>query len=145
MDDIIEQMRKAVEDAYQRGLRDGRSEVRTKVLAALGGPVEAVPEEAPTERFIAAPRRRAPRGLTEAVLSRVLDDTIALPLEEVQRRAVSLDRRVSEKTIYNELNRREQFFRDHNGRWRLRRPGDVDPLLIDAPQEREKQEVPTAH
>jgi hypothetical protein len=74
-----------------------------------------------------------------------MSSAFAQPLEDIERKAIELDARLSPKTIYNELYRRPEFVRDDTGRWRLRRDSDGPPSelnLTNAPGERGKEEAP---
>lgn len=77
--------------------------------------------------------RRAPKGLTEAVLKRILTYGVSMPIEEIQKRASDIDPRVSSKTVYNQLNHADSpYERDEFHRWRLVRqiaPSTKPPIV----------------
>lgn len=169
----------AAKEAYERGFREGSQAAAAKILRAIeaaahGAPVpalksgdvaigEATVHREPRPSVVKVPHhgKRAPRGLTKAVLKRVLSHGIGLPMAEVQRRAVSMDSRVSPKTVYNELYREPEYWKDDRGNWWLLSPEQQasvraeqlrlteevarDLGLTEAPQEREGPEALTAH
>lgn len=115
-------LRGLVEEAF----RAGQASERQRVLAAIGGEAR-VPDAVPA--MIVSPDlsktydtgRRAPRGLTKEVVMLVLGKHPAgLPLDVIQGLVVAHDRRVAEKTVYNELMRgRNEEYRIRDGRWYL--------------------------
>jgi hypothetical protein len=112
----------AVEEAY----RAGELAARERVLAAIGvtgaAPAVAVAmSSSPGVVRVDDTGRRAPRGLTKEVVTRVLrENPGGLSLEDVQRLALGHDRRLAEKTVYNELMRgRSAEYRHVEGKWHL--------------------------
>lgn len=167
--DVLEQVRRA---AYQAGRDDALRQMYAAVAAALptasGSITPPAADDAPSYGAVIAndtnavkpsdydaadapAAKRAPRGLTTRIVTEILSGGFALPMDEVQRRAVAADSRISAKTVYNELYRGNirgsAYFRDRNARWRLRLPtDDTEQLkLADAPSEREQGEALTAH
>lgn len=144
----------ALADAYARGYDEGGQaalkgvvEAATKAITpTLSAAADAVtsfqralatvPETDP--EYDPAPKaKRAPKGLTEAILKRVLAHGVSLSEAEIQRRAVDLDSRISPKTIYNDLRRKTEIYEQNAlGSWKL---VQTDP---DTPQEGQQMEAP---
>lgn len=138
---VLASASEAIAIAVGEAFRAGEASAKQKVLAAIGGG-EQQPAMVTSPKQISEPDedvRRAPRGLTKEVVVGVLSQNPAgLALEQVQSAAVSTDRRVAEKTVYNELMRgRMHEYRLVEGRWYLAK---FAPQVSFVPQ---KSEEPT--
>lgn len=114
-------IQRALEIAYARGFQDGKDAFKKAVLnmdapAPEAGGAESVADDSNPEDD----GKRAPRGLTRAVITHLLKLKGAMTMADIQREAVALDRRVSPKTVYNELRREDgQVYRYRNDLWSL--------------------------
>ncbi len=165
--DFLASMEQAMAEALQRAFAEGEREAARKIWQAAGAVLPSMVQSnsrqepvinATATTFVVTDsdvvdvenvdslisKRRAPKGLTDIALKQVLFIDIGLPMEEVQRRAVTFDSRISEKTVYNTLYRGPDYVQDSRGHWRLRAHGD-QLVLTNAPNEREGQEALTAH
>lgn len=168
IDDLLREMREAVEEAYAQGYQAGADAATASILKAaqaVSGPsipagvahrrVTSVQPDMVSEddvkRLLVQIKHKAPRGLTRKVVRNVLAHGLGLPMGEIQQRAMEADSRLSAKTIYNELYRGKGYYRDTAGRWRLLTPEEsanrhAEQLgLTDAPLEREEMEAPIVH
>lgn len=118
-----------IQEVARKAFAAGQAAERQRVVDMINGggarPVAQaeprpafVPEPPPAEPAAEAPRR-APRGLTKSVTDFVLEQfSGGLPLDELQEQVVTMDHRVSPKTVYNELMRgRGKDYRYSLGRW----------------------------
>lgn len=125
-----------IEAAYFAGVAAGKQLAKVEILNLLTTD-EAVLDNwkkvtAPTQHDIKfnpsaeevedARRRvlkRAPKGLTDAVLKKVFEQhPEGLVMEAVQEAAMAIDDRISAKTVYNTLYRETKtYFKDDFGRW----------------------------
>jgi hypothetical protein len=160
--DLLAAIARAMDEAIERAFAEGEQRAAHKVWSAVAAALPATaglsrPDDAATDEHGAEPladtsgavevadkAKRAPKGLTDIILRQVLSTGIGLPMEEVQRRAVALDSRISPKTVYNSLYRGPDYAQDTRGHWRLRALAE-QLVLTNAPEERENQEAPTAH
>jgi hypothetical protein len=129
--DILKAIDAMIEEAYERGFADGKKALTSSfvqfadtVTAEVVKPNrQNAPQKTRTRAAGHQPPKngpRAPKGLTESVMRRVVS-FYWMPVEEIQKKAVEADSRVSPKTVYNMLYRYpEMFERDENNRWRRR-------------------------
>ena len=160
---LLELIERAIEDALQQAFAEGERAATRKVLDAIGAALPAMAQRKALQEETADAHhdddasdhehgvgaamvrvKRAPKGLTDAALRHVLSTETALPMEEVQRRAVGYDSRISEKTVNNTLYRGSDYVQDSRGEWLLREDGgELD--LTNAPIVRDAREALTAH
>jgi len=147
IEDLIESLdvtviRRAIETAYNRGFEDGEAAFRDAVSSIRVSARQEKGHESPPARQ--APSRdpegakRAPRGLTRAVIIKVLRNNGGMSMTAIQERAVAEDEQVSAKTVYNELKReRGKLYREIAGRWSLMedRPAEPTGFLSSLKQE----------
>jgi len=119
----------AIEAAYQlgrfEGFEQGQKAERDRILQA----VALTATDAPAKQVSApvgggttrpAPVKRAPKGLTQAVMDAVLRDAPSgLTIAEIGERAVARDPRVSPKTIYNIIGLNSHRYVQDGDRWFL--------------------------
>lgn len=119
---------RALLEAYRIGKADGEAEVRANLMKVLAPANLTIVTPAENRSLAEADEagestERAPRGLTRQVVAAILDQEPGLTMPEIQKRAVLMDSRVSEKTVYNEINREKgKLYQQNLGRWRLVRP-----------------------
>ena len=103
---------RALREAYRRG----QDAMRREILAALQS---EVPSDT-AGQVDDDDGGRAPRGLAREVIQMILHEHPNIGTGLVQEQAITLDRRLSPKTVYNELNREKgRLYRLHLGRWSL--------------------------
>ncbi|MDP1631824.1 MAG: hypothetical protein Q8L66_10440 [Caulobacter sp.] len=129
-------IRRALIEAHRLGIEVGEQRERDRILQAVSGAPQAAraaasetpsnivsttsAENASTREDDQEKAPRAPRGLTRELVMLVLEDAPGSTTSEIQKRAVALDQRVSEKTVYNELNReRGRLYRQSADRWSM--------------------------
>lgn len=143
----VSALRSALALAYERGrargVIEGQQVIRDSILRAVSAPMESVPNSPPVQRaeVVAAAgtaagtgdafARRAPKGLTQTIITMVLEEEDGLPLSQIVERAMSLDERLSSKTIYNTLNLQKERYRLEGERWFLQRD-EASPLIGNA-------------
>ncbi|MBS0363947.1 MAG: hypothetical protein JSR98_21450 [Proteobacteria bacterium] len=133
---------KALKEAYRRG----EEAERARVLKAIGAvPISSKVINGDTAAAAPAPAvgaaamisddeddgaKRAPRGLTREVVTKILDqDLNGLTMADIQDRAVRMDNRLSAKTVYNELNREKgKLYVVAAGRWFLMPPSGASQV-----------------
>jgi len=138
IDDLIATLdataiRRAVETAYNRGFQDGEAAFKRAVNGLTVAPAQSkagesppVPQTSPRESDGA---KRAPRGLTRAVIFKILRANPTLSMTDIQERAVAEDAQVSGKTVYNELKReRGKLYREFGGMWSLIEGRSAEPV-----------------
>lgn len=119
IDDLLspfseEALRQALQEAFRRGQDAMRSEILATLQTNITLPSPAPAMDGDDESV------RAPRGLARQVIQMILHEGGEMITQSIQDRAVELDRRLSPKTIYNELNREKgRLYRLHLGRWSL--------------------------
>jgi hypothetical protein len=119
--------RRALHEAYRRG----QDAMRREILATLQS---EIPSQA-ADQVDDDDGGRAPRGLAREVIQMILQEHPNIGTGLVQEQAITLDRRLSPKTVYNELNREKgRLYRLNLGRW----------SLIPTQQQREDATVPDA-
>lgn len=129
LDDMIEQLRSQmkveIEAAYQRGLVDGASQMRDRILNAAQNPEPPAPVKASDKiwrvHVASSGITRAPRGAVGAMLKRILTDKPGLTVTEIEAIAPEYDPEVAAKSIGNELRRFDgtKYRRRENGKWFL--------------------------
>lgn len=120
-------VQRAVEEAYQRGLADGKAAVQEAVLKAVSSLAGAADPEMDSlkpsfsgDEDGAVSSQRAPRGLTRTAIFTLLKVRGAMKMSELQTLAVHWDSRISPKTVYNELKREHgTLYREVNEMWSL--------------------------
>lgn len=125
----------AIEEAFRLGFEAGREDMRADVFKVVEKPSGAEPVIRPTPPFALTPvdqpqkreeadkpkAKRAPKGLTQEVLRRVMIFKPRLSEDEIIRQSIEIDPRLSPKTIYNDLRRHKHlYFRDEEEKWTLR-------------------------
>jgi len=122
IEELLAPMRKALERAYDQGVANTTADFAEKrriVLETFGGvavEAQAPPATRRLRRVVRGPvAARAPKGAVGMVIDLVLRD--GMTTREVQDVARDLDASVNPKSIYNELNRREELYRREGGRW----------------------------
>ena len=121
--DVSAAITTAIQAVVEEAFRAGEASARRRVLAAINGgaPDSAAGLPSSTLPGEVEGSRRAPRGLTKEVVTRLLtNNPQGLPLERVQELALRADSRLAEKTVYNELMRgRMAEYRVIEGTWWL--------------------------
>lgn len=138
MDELVETviaaMRPVVRNAVERALAVGSHRMRDNILKAAGAPIVAYQHTGETVQ--AGPenddddepddRRRAPRGLLQTLLAKVLGENPGLVLSDVETKVLALDDRLARRSIYGELRRKEgELYHRQGSAWYLG-PGKVE-------------------
>lgn len=112
---------RALENAYLRGFQDGKEAFRKAVLTiAADTPADHQAESRASGAEEFEDGKRAPRGLTRAVITGLLKQKGAMTMADIQSASVATDARVSPKTVYNELKReKDRLYRERNDLWSL--------------------------
>lgn len=117
IDDLSTGMAKAIEEAYQRGLADGRKEVSERVREVIDGPTHNAVVE---EKALPLAVDRAPRGLVGDLIDQVLTDHPGIPGVDVEDRVLKADSRIARKSVGNTLRRyRDEKYRKEGRNWFL--------------------------
>ena len=121
VDHIAANIRKAVQDAYERGREDGARDVRNAILKAAnihrlpteGGPITDALKKV-HEPSSDTKSSRAPRGLVTDTMTRLLNQKPGQPVKELEEAVVAADERIAIKSVGNTLRRLEnkRYFRD---------------------------------
>lgn len=135
-DNLLEQLRSAADASYERGYQVGYRAALKKIMSNVqSDPLvsgEATPSDiAVLPREEQGQRPRAPKGLADELVEKVLAANPGLTMPNVERTVHSLDARVSAKTVYNTLMKWERAgrkFRRHSGKWY--RIGDLPTSLV---------------
>jgi hypothetical protein len=135
IDDLMDTVRGALEDAFNRGVKAGADKKTSELLAVLGVGLAAgivAGGSSPAPSFLSAAsssadkaRRappkmkgpRAPKGLVADALNQIFSRVEGITTKEVETQAIAIDGRINPKTVYNELWRRTTLYRQENGRW----------------------------
>lgn len=122
--DLHGQVRKAVEEAYERGLRDGASQMRNNIIAAAQwnpGPAQQVSGKQSKNGTDADKKRpKAPRGAVQEALGKILANGVGLTLPELEESVAKANDLISPKSVYNHLKEKEgQVYRKDGGKWFL--------------------------
>ena len=140
--DLTEQVAAAIASAYERGVNDGKAQMRDSILAAVSSPTadSVEPAEPPQQERPARPhhapfgpdgmfgayegdgRVRAPRGVIDDVLYTALERYPGATTQQLEQVVASLDPRIAKKSIYNRLRYYERLgerFKRTGGRWYL--------------------------
>ncbi|MEN6630451.1 MAG: hypothetical protein ABFC42_12495 [Sulfuricella sp.] len=125
--DAITSLQGAVEGAYKDGFSAGYKAAIDAVIAATRslpnapyvdlGDSDSVHQDVKPAN-VTAPR--APRGLAEELLDRILSERPGLTQQEVEDAVVAADSRISPKSVYNRLRdyeRKGKKYRRKEGRW----------------------------
>jgi hypothetical protein len=113
LNDILSRLKGLVEDAFQRGYKQGAADMRESIMRAASVGPESVSQPAPARTVSAAHKPtvdmrysdRAPRGLVGKLIDKVLVEHPGLPIFRIEKRVIAMDERVAVKSIGNELRR----------------------------------------
>ncbi len=113
-------------EAYRRGLRDGASMTREKILRAASDPDLIVPavtveqlgtSTAETNRN-STPQGRVAHGTVRPLVQRVLKENPGMTKSETARKVAAIDQRIAQASVGNELNRnKDTLYRCVDGNW----------------------------
>jgi hypothetical protein len=128
LSDLSAPILQSLQDAYARGYEAGRSAAIAKIMASVQSeePAQMVMDIGTESLVVMKPssvevRLRAPRGLAEHVIDKVLaDKRDGMTIEDLETAVHEMDRRVSPKTVYNTLRKWEKMqlkYRRNAGRW----------------------------
>jgi hypothetical protein len=121
IEELMTPMRKLVERAYDRGFADnaeGVAAMKKAMLEAMGvSPDLAAPNASGKRTKPARPvsRVRAPKGAVSEAVVKVFRE--GLTTKEIEQAAEAQDPSINTKTVYNELWRRKELYRQEGGRW----------------------------
>jgi hypothetical protein len=146
---LTAEVQKLIDDAFQRGLQEGAERARKSILAAAdvafqsGGPTilgdphgfaavrwtaPGLPHKPCAPDLFTPPRSRAPKGLIDEILERVLGLCPGMTIAEVEKAVVNEDARIAAKSVFNRLRHLEKHtgeFKRVEKRWYRRE--DVPP------------------
>lgn len=118
--DQFSQVRKAVEDAYQRGLHDGAERARQSIFTASQipfGPFLPTPAK-PKGGAPGKKRAKAPRGSIAEALDKILADGAGFTLPELEKSVPEVNNLIAPKSVYNHLTDKEgTLYRREGGKW----------------------------
>ena len=125
IDHIADTIRKAVQDAYERGREDGARDVRNAILKAAnihrlpteGGPITDALNKA-NESSSDTKNSRAPRGLVTDTVTRLLNQKPGQTVKQLEDVIAKTEERIAVKSVGNTLRRLQsiRYFRDGD-RW----------------------------
>lgn len=123
IDEVMVRIRKMMVDVYDHGVtaEAARNEHLRQSLAALIGVSTELPSnagkraKAPAPRKSGVARTRAPKGAVGEAVAGVFQD--GMTTKEVEYYAALKNPAINGKSVYNELWRQKEVYRQDNGRW----------------------------
>lgn len=111
-------IREAIRKAYQRGYVDGGNAMRENILKAAGAPM---PVATTNLDALVETKRRAPKGLLQETLIKVLSKTPhGLSQKALEKEVLASEPLIAQRSIYGELNRKRGDLYDfRDGKWLL--------------------------
>ncbi len=105
LSDLNSKLRGLLEEAFERGRREGAQEMRDHILRAATAPVD-VPSVRQAPR-VSAPTQaaRAQRGILPGLVGQLLSESPGLSGSEVERRVAAMNQGVAGRSASNELRR----------------------------------------
>ena len=153
IDDLWKDLRPLLVTAYNRGFKAGADAKRAELLAVLAeetvmsNSVSGFQAEDIAEGSVGK-HSRAPRGLVAEALQHLFQQIDGITTKEAEDRAVAYDPRISRKTVYNEMWRHPDLYRQYEGRWYKTTPelaakidAELADLGISLPQDGDEEDV----